>query len=427
MSLDLLRALPEALSEGDAFLTPFAVGDDVDELYAALTRAVWEHVPGGAPADPAELRRRMVARISGNPPLCRTWLIRHAGAVVGTTSHFVLPEEPDALEIGATYMAPSTWGSGLNARIKRLMIEAARNAGATRIVFQTDERNRRSARAIAKLGALPRGTRLEKIIRPDGSVRTSLLFELALDEIPLAGGNASGAVVRIGDTVRKPWTPSTPSVADFVRSLRESGIDVPRIHGRDEQGRQIIEYVEGPLAMDRDPFTHAELQRVGAMVRAIHDASASYASPADAPWETLLEPPDARLICHNDLAPWNLLTGERWVFIDWDGAGPSTRLWDLAYAAQTFTLNAADRDPHEAARDLAAFVDGYRADEALRAALPHTMHRRAAAMHRLLRTSHEASREPWASMYVAGHGEHWKRVAEYVEQHEGVWAAALLP
>ncbi|WP_407645311.1 phosphotransferase [Brevibacterium pigmentatum] len=32
---------------------------------------------------------------------------------------------------------------------------------------------------------------------------------------------------------------------------------------------------------------------------------------------------------HGDLTPWNLLLGERWVFIDWDSAAASARLWDL--------------------------------------------------------------------------------------------------
>ena len=427
MSIDLLGALPHTLSDTDIALAPFIGNEDISELYAALTAPVWEHAPGGAPADAGDLRRRMIARIAGDPPLCRTWLIRLNGAIVGTTSHFVLTDQPDALEIGATYMSPTVWGAGVNARVKRLMIEAARDAGARRIVFQTDERNHRSARAIKKLGALPRGSRVEKIIRPDGSVRTSLLFELALDEVPLSGGNAGGVVVRVGDTVRKSWTESTESVADYVRHLRESGVDAPRVVGRDAHGRQVIEYVDGVLAMAREPLTHSELHRVGEMVRAIHDASASYVPPPDARWDTLLEPANADLICHNDLAPWNLIMGNRWVFIDWDGAGPSTRLWDLAYAAQAFTLNDAGRDPDEAARELSVFLDGYRADHALRTALPRTMHRRAAAMHDLLRESHDTGREPWASMYSTGHGEHWRRVSHYVQQHEHVWARALSP
>ncbi|MDF2580485.1 MAG: aminoglycoside phosphotransferase, partial [Microbacterium sp.] len=46
-------------------------------------------------------------------------------------------------------------------------------------------------------------------------------------EEPLEGGNASGSVVRVGDTVRKTWTASTPSVIAFVEALRAQGVDAP--------------------------------------------------------------------------------------------------------------------------------------------------------------------------------------------------------
>ncbi|MFE7844801.1 phosphotransferase [Microbacterium sp. NPDC057407] len=245
------------------------------------------------------------------------------------------------------------------------------------------------------------------------------------DETALAGGNASGEVVRVGSTVRKAWTPSTPAVVSFLRSLAMAGIDVPAHLGRDDAGRQVLEYVPGELAQDLPPLDLGELARVGSMVRAIHDASGGIPVDASARWESLIPAPADDLICHNDLAPWNLVVGERWVFIDWDGAAPSTRLWDLAYAAQSFCLN----DPHEplerAAERLRAFVEGYRPDRAMRTALPRVMGERADAMHALLRSAHESGREPWSAMFVAGHGEHWRTVAAYVRSHDDVWAAAL--
>lgn len=244
-------------------------------------------------------------------------------------------------------------------------------------------------------------------------------------EEPLSGGNAGGAVVRIGQTVRKSWTPATEHVVAFVAALRERGVDAPAPLGRDDRGRQIIEFVPGELAITLPRLTSAGFGRVGAMIRRIHDAAA-FCSPApDATWEAVIPAPGAELICHNDLAPWNLLVGERWVFIDWDAAGPSTRLWDLAYAAQAFALNDPATAPELAARDLAALVDGYGADDALRAALPAAMHERSTAMLDLLRTSHRDGVEPWASMYADGHGEHWTNAVAYVGVHLDVWERAL--
>jgi len=195
--------------------------------------------------------------------------------------------------------------------------------------------------------------------------------------------------------------------------------------GWDDAGRQIQEFVPGVLAIDADPLSRADLHRVGAMVRAIHDASETYTPPADAIWETAIPAPAAEIVCHNDLAPWNLLVGDRWVFIDWDAAAPSTRAWDLAYSAQAFTLSDPTRDPLRAASDPAAFVDGYRADDRMRRLLPDTMGERTTAMHDLLCTSHDAGKEPWASMFTAGHGDHWSAVDNYVRSHRDIWLAAL--
>ena len=245
---------------------------------------------------------------------------------------------------------------------------------------------------------------------------------LGRGEQPLAGGNASGAV-RVGDTVRKPWTPTTGRVAAFMDTIRAAGVDVPRHRGRDGYGRQVLEWIPGDSAMDV-ALDDAGLARVGAIVRAIHDASPAY-DPADGTWEVLLPAPAPDLVCHNDLAPWNLVVGERWVFVDWDGAGPSSRLWDLAYAAQAFALNEPAAEPAEAAARLRALVDGYGADEALRAGLPDAMGARAAAMRDLLAGAAGSGLEPWASMHAGGHGAHWTAASAYVARYRDVWADAL--
>lgn len=242
----------------------------------------------------------------------------------------------------------------------------------------------------------------------------------------LEGGNVTDGVVRIGQTVRKPWTESTPNVLEFMTAIRRAGVDVPAVLGRDEQGRQITEFVPGRLALESAPLTHTELRRVGAMVRAIHDASEMFVPSHNAKWAGAIPAPGDELVCHNDLAPWNLIVGDRWVFIDWDAAAPSTRLWDLAYAAQAFTLSDTKLAPEQAAQNLAAFIGGYRADQGLREQLPEAMCRRAAAMYHLLKSSHESLHEPWGSMYVEGHGEHWRAATKYAQRHQKLWSKALL-
>jgi tRNA A-37 threonylcarbamoyl transferase component Bud32 len=243
-------------------------------------------------------------------------------------------------------------------------------------------------------------------------------------EEALSGGNASAGVVRIGDTVRKPWLPSTERTVAYMLALRDRGIDVPEPQGQDDAGRLVLEYVPGEVAMGREPLDDELVRQIGVLVRAIHEASVGLPVPDD--WGVLIPAERPDLLCHNDLASWNLIIdGDRLVFIDWDGAGPSTRLWDLAYAAISFGRLFPTEEPGAAAARLAAFLVGYDADDDLRAVLPRTMARRARAMHSLLRRSHEEGAEPWSSMYIHGHGEHWDRTADYVAEHERVWRTAI--
>ena len=64
-------------------------------------------------------------------------------------------------------------------------------------------------------------------------------------EIPLLGGNTS-TVVRVGDTVRRNAGPWTPAVHALLRHLERVGFTgAPRALGIDDQGREVLSYLEG--------------------------------------------------------------------------------------------------------------------------------------------------------------------------------------
>ena len=81
------------------------------------------------------------------------------------------------------------------------------------------------------------------------------------NEEVLTGGNASASVVRIDETVRKPWLPSTERTVAYMLALRDRDIDIPEPRGQDDAGRLVLDYVPGDLAMDREPLDD-ELQAV---------------------------------------------------------------------------------------------------------------------------------------------------------------------
>ena len=61
--------------------------------------------------------------------------------------------------------------------------------------------------------------------------------------------------------------------------------------------------------MDHLPLGQEDLLRVGQMIRQIHDASEGVVIPNSDDWKMLLPAEAPNLMCHNDLAPWNLIIG----------------------------------------------------------------------------------------------------------------------
>ena len=244
----------------------------------------------------------------------------------------------------------------------------------------------------------------------------------------LTGGNVAAGVVRIGSTVRKPVTRATAAVEALLGHLAAARFEAaPQTLGRDEQGRHVLEYIPGMVAHALPPMTETEVHRLGALIRRFHDAVKAFRPPQDAVWEVVLAPDRQELICHNDLAPWNLVRdGDRWVFIDWDGAGPGSRLWYLAYAGHGFVPLQPDGEPTRDALRLRALADGYGIDEDQRRELPALIGARTRGMYDLLRRSSRTGAQPWARLFAEGHGDHWGPAADYIDRNHDVWTEALL-
>lgn len=246
-------------------------------------------------------------------------------------------------------------------------------------------------------------------------------------EEALTGGNVADEVVRVGQTVRKPVTAATPAIAALLQHLTAVGfVGSPRHLGVDDTGRQMLEYIAGVLANQLPPLDLQELHRLGCLIRDPHDATVSFQSPPDAQWEVVIPPDRDELVCHHDLAPWNLVRdGERWVFIDWDGAGPGSRLWDLAYAAHGFVGMHQGGDPVVDGARLRALVDGYGLNDDQRSQLPGLITAHVRGMYELLHHGHASGTQPWARLWAEGHGDHWGPAADYADRSEELWTAAL--
>jgi Ser/Thr protein kinase RdoA (MazF antagonist) len=188
----------------------------------------------------------------------------------------------------------------------------------------------------------------------------------------------------------------------------------------------MLEFVPGTEAMGELPVTATDAERVGASIRLIHNAAASFPRRDSDVWTTAMRRPGDEIISHNDLGPWNLIrSSQRWAFIDWDGAGPTTRIADLAYAVRAFAQLDQFHEPEESLPLARAIIDGYEASVEDRTALLPAMIERAEAMRDLLLDSVDAGAQPWASMAVEGHGDYWSAAAVYLRERGMAIATGL--
>jgi Ser/Thr protein kinase RdoA (MazF antagonist) len=252
-------------------------------------------------------------------------------------------------------------------------------------------------------------------------------------EVPLAGGNMSSGIVRVGDTVRRPAGPWTPAVHALLGHLHAAGFHgTPRPLGIDERGREVLTFIPGtPAWPDRFSLLDGDgqLGRVGRLIRDFHDAVTGFTPPIEARWQALIPAPGDEIIAHHDLAPWNLIIGgRRWAFIDWDTAAPGTRLWDLAYAMHGFAPLSADpaHQRADAGHRLRVIADAYGLTEQQRLAVIPLLGRRTQAMHDFLAERAARGAQPWAQLWQEGQGDVWAADTGYIIERASQWHQALL-
>jgi RimJ/RimL family protein N-acetyltransferase len=108
--------------------------------------------------------------------------IRCDGDLIGMSSFLDIEPKHGSVQIGRTYIVPRTRGTGLNGRIKRLMLEQAFGAGYRRVEFKVDTRNGRSMAAIEKLGAVREGTLRKNLVTWTGYVRDTAVYSILAEE-----------------------------------------------------------------------------------------------------------------------------------------------------------------------------------------------------------------------------------------------------
>jgi N-acetyltransferase len=169
-------------------LEPLAASHE-DALWEAARDAdIWTWMPSRAgdsrDAYAVWFEGAMAAAASGSEVPFAT-LERATGRPIGSTRYLSLAPEHRRLEIGHTWLAPSTWRSGANAEAKLLQLtHAFERMGCRRVEFKTDALNVRARRALEAIPAEFEGVFRKHMLVRGGESRDSAWYSVIDDDWP---------------------------------------------------------------------------------------------------------------------------------------------------------------------------------------------------------------------------------------------------
>ena len=112
------------------------------------------------------------------------------GRIVGHSSYLNVRPEDRVLEIGNTWVTPSSWGSGANTAAKYLLMKHAfEDEGYLRVEFKTDASNERARAALAALPAEFEGVFRKHMVVRGGERRDSAWYAVIDDDWPAVKAN----------------------------------------------------------------------------------------------------------------------------------------------------------------------------------------------------------------------------------------------
>jgi N-acetyltransferase len=130
---------------------------------------------------------------------------------VGMTRFLNIDRENRAVEIGGTWLDSALWRTPINTESKYLLLRHAfETERVHRVCIQTDLRNERSQRAIARLGAVREAVFRDDHLLRDGTFRTSVVYGIVASEW-------SSVKQRLEAMLARPWSP-LPEGAPGVES-----------------------------------------------------------------------------------------------------------------------------------------------------------------------------------------------------------------
>jgi len=158
--------------------------------------------PGTSLDDMKEFISLVLERQKGGTDLAFTTILASDDRPVGMTRYLNIERENHAVEIGGTWLDTALWRTPVNTESKYLLLRHAFEVEKVhRVCIQTDLRNERAQRAIARLGAVHEAVFRDNRLLRDGTFRTSVVYGILVSEWPRVKTDLEAKLAR-------PWTPT---------------------------------------------------------------------------------------------------------------------------------------------------------------------------------------------------------------------------
>ena len=168
-------------------LRPLTDTDFEDLSLIAFDPSIWEYMQQviNTPIDLKNWIQAGIYDFMNKQRIPLAIIHKELNKVIGSTSIGNISERDNRLEIGWTWLGVDHQGTGINKRVKRLLLEYAFDyLHADRIELKTDLLNQKSRRAITNIGAIQEGVLRSHTLMPDGRRRDTVYYSILKDEWP---------------------------------------------------------------------------------------------------------------------------------------------------------------------------------------------------------------------------------------------------
>jgi RimJ/RimL family protein N-acetyltransferase len=164
-------------------LEPLTVAHAEGLFKAGSDPAIWAWLSSRMPSDVDGMREFVKKALADTDRLAWAQIDARTGEVAGTTSYYQRNAQHRILSIGHTWIGKPWQRTRLNTESKLLLLRRAfDDLGTNRVAWETDIRNEQSQRAIERLGAQRDGVLRAHRVRPDGTLRDTVVYSVTATE-----------------------------------------------------------------------------------------------------------------------------------------------------------------------------------------------------------------------------------------------------